>query len=769
MVYSARCSKFTQLHGQAGIVLRYKQRYNFGENALTDLSFGAWLKRQRKASDLTQEQLADQVGCSAIAIRKIEAEERRPSAQIAERLAQIFNIPKNEQKTFRDFARGNIASAPKDTVKDIPWRATRVNLPATVTSLIGRAEELALIRDYLLDPNIRLITLIGPPGIGKTRLSLEAARTATIEFTDGVFFAALAPLDDPSLIPSAVIQALGYFEAKSQDLFIQFTDRIGDKHILLVLDNCEHLIEDIAPFASRLLSACPRLKIIATSRESLRIPGEWLYYIPTLNVPKESSPVDVASAASFPALILFAERARAVRADFMLTAENVQAVIAICAKLDGLPLAIELIATRIRFMSPQALLERLTDSFIFSADGMRAVSARQKTLNNAIGWSYSFLLAEEQKLLLSLSVFSGGFTLKSVESIFSGMVTGKSMADLVASLSDKSLLQRALDMRGETRFNMLVTIQQFALDRLRNTGDETNARNQHLIFFLDLAERGDKEMRGPSQVRWADLLENEHDNFHAALDWAVSNQKTESALRLLCALGWPWEVRSHYTEALGWLNKIRTLPDVSNYPLILARTLNHIGRYLWTQENIHEAQSILEESRAISLKLGVEGELCLAETLNWLGLVVDDANTTRAILEEGLELNQKWENERGVALSTFHMGILENHLNHADTALSLLEKSLALFRQFGDLFFISRVSLFLGHLFLKQENYDKTRHFFEEHLRIDTEIQFWDGIAEGWRDLGDLHYQQGDLEKAELYYEQGRVVCREHGLIKKMP
>ena len=183
MVYSARCSKFTQLHGQAGIVLRYKQRYNFGENALTDLSFGAWLKRQRKASDLTQEQLADQVGCSAIAIRKIEAEERRPSAQIAERLAQIFNIPKNEQKTFRDFARGNIASAPKDTVKDIPWRATRVNLPATVTSLIGRAEELALIRDYLLDPNIRLITLIGPPGIGKTRLSLEAARTATIELT----------------------------------------------------------------------------------------------------------------------------------------------------------------------------------------------------------------------------------------------------------------------------------------------------------------------------------------------------------------------------------------------------------------------------------------------------------------------------------------------------------------------------------------------------------------------------------------------------------
>ena len=272
-------------------------------------------------------------------------------------------------------------------------------------------------------------------------------------------------------------------------------------------------------------------------------------------------------------------------------------------------------------------------------------------------------------------------------------------------------------------------------------------------------------MRGPSQAKWADLLESEHDNFHAALDWAVSDQNTEFALRLLCALGWPWEVRGHYTEAHGWLNKIRALPDVSHYPLILARTLNHIGRYLWTQKNIPEANSLLEESRAISLKLGVEGELCLAETLNWLGLVLDDTEATRSILEQGLELNQKWGDERGVALSTFHLGILESDLDHADAALSLLEKSLALFRQFGDLFFISRVSLFLGYLFLKQGDYEKTSRFFEDHLRLDMELQFWDGIADGWRDLGNLHRQQGNFEKAEEYYEQSRTVCREHGLI----
>jgi len=744
---------------------------------LADLSFGAWLKRQRKTLGLTQQQLADQVGCSTIAIRKIEAEERRPSAQIVERIAQIFHIPKDEQKTFLNFARGNIESAPKETAMDMPWHissgATRVNLPVPVTSLIGRSKELALVHEYLLNPDIRLITLIGPPGIGKTRLSLEAARTVTTEFGDGVFFVALAPLDDPSLITSMIIQALGYVEAKNQTLFFQLTDGIGDKHILLVLDNCEHLIEDIAPLASGLLSACSRLAILATSRESFRVPGEWLYHVRTLDVPKENSPVDLTSAANFPALTLFAERARAVRSDFTLTTENIKAVAAICAQLDGLPLAIELIATRIRLMSPQELLERLTASFILSADGIRTVSARQKTLNSAIDWSYNFLPPEEQKLFLCLSVFSNGFTLNAVETIFSGRFTGKSTADLVTSLADKSLLQRTLDTRGETRFTMLVTIQQFAMGRLKNTGDESDVRNEHLAYFLDLAERGDKEVRGPSQAEWMDYLESEHDNFHIALEWSVSSQKTESALRLLCALGWPWEVRGHYTEARSWFDKIRALPDTDKYPVIYARTLNHIGRHHWIQDNFREAHLLLEESRRISLKLGAEGEPCLAEALNWLGLVVlfgdKDNDKAKSIFEHSLGLNQRWEEERGVALSTFHLGILESNLRHDDMALHLLEQSLTMFRKFGDLFFVARVSIFLGNLFLKQKKYVKARHFFEEHIRIDTELQFWDGIAEGWRDLGNLHHQQGDLEKAEEYYEQFRTVCREHGLIKNLP
>jgi transcriptional regulator with XRE-family HTH domain len=243
-------------------------------------SFGDWLKRKRKSLDLTQEELAKQVGCSAAAIRKFEAEERRPSVQIVGRLAGIFDIPLKEQPGFRRFARGELRSAPAEAEEDFPWQASTrhipSNLPATVTSLVGREQEISLVREYLVDPTIRLVSLIGPPGIGKTRLSLETARTILSDFPNGVFFVALAPLEDASLFAFTVAQVLGFLERTRQPAIQQLTDGIRDKQMLIVLDNCEHLIEDVAMLASELLSACPRLKILVTSRESLRIPGERL-------------------------------------------------------------------------------------------------------------------------------------------------------------------------------------------------------------------------------------------------------------------------------------------------------------------------------------------------------------------------------------------------------------------------------------------------------------------------------------------------------------
>lgn len=738
---------------------------------MSELSFGEWLKRQRGAMGLTQKQLANQVGCSEIALRKIEAEERRPSEQIAERFAHIFQIPAKERAAFQRFARGDWSFTPEVKTAS-PWAQTqpRSNLPASLSSFIGREKEIADLTTYLENPETRLITLVGPPGIGKTRLSLKTARHVLPKFVDGIYFVPLAPLTDPRLIPAATLQALDFVEAKAQSGIQQLEDGIGERRLLLLLDNCEHLIEDVALFASRLLSACPNLTILATSRESFRIPGEWLYTIPTLNLPNTT--IDISSSAEFSALKLFAERARAVRADFTLSAENLGAVIAICQQLDGLPLAIELIATRIRLMSPQTLLERMNDSFILSADGMRAVPARQKTLFNTIGWTYHSMPQDEQKLFQYLSVFSGGFTLSTAEMVFAQHFKEKSVTDLVMSLADKSMLQRVADTDGNIRFTMLATIQQFASSQLKTSGDEAAAKDAHLNWFVEFSAQENAEIRGPSQVESARRVEREQDNLRAALGWSVASQQTEFALRLLSNLGWHWELQAHYREAYDWLTKIRTLPDVEKYPLWYARILNHTGRYFWTQETFEEARTMLEESRALMTTLGAHGDITLAEANNWLALLVTfqdrDFDRARILCEQGLSLSEKQQYAWGLALSTFHLGLVEDNLKHTKEAFDFFQKSLLLFKDLGDLFFISRVSLFMGYFFMAEEKYEEAKVYIEDHIRIDTNLQYWDGIAEGWRDLSYLYSKQGDEYMAREYLAKCRAICTEHGLTKTL-
>lgn len=743
---------------------------------MSEISFGEWLKRQRKTIGFTQEQLANEVGCSAIAIRKIEAEERRPSVQIAERIAQIFNVPEHEQEKFLRFARGDWESVPIKNKEIEPWqslnKSTSSNLPASLNSFVGREKEIKEILTYLQTKDIRLITVMGPPGVGKTRLSLEVARKSFTGFRDGVFFVSLSTINDPKLILPTILQALNFVEAKDQHLQTQISNGIGDKYILMLLDNCEHVIEELAPIVSEILLSCPNLKIIATSRESLRVMGEWLYTLYPLEIPSENSFINIEVVEKFPALILFAERARAVRRDFVLNTENIQAVSEICIQLDGLPLAIELIATRIRLMSAQTLLKNMTDSFILSADGMRAVSARQKTLNNAIGWSYDFLTSDEKKLFNCLAVFSGGFSIDIAESVLEDICPHKPIHELVMSLSDKSMLQRMLDKNGEVRFSMLATIEQFALGQLKKSGMEIQVRDAHLIYFVKFAEFENAEIRGPGQVESARRMEAELDNLRAALGWGVSSQKTELVLRLLASLGWHWELQAHYLESRNWLEKIRTLPDVEKYPILYSRILNNVGRYFWTQDHFDEARAMLEESCKLATELGKSGEVCLAEAFNWLGLLVTfhdrDYEKAKTLFNKGYELYENNHHVWGQALSTFHLGIVEDTFKHSDEALHLLQKGLVMFQELKDLFFISRTSLFLGYLYLDKEDYDKAREYFEKHLQIDTELQFWDGIAEGWRNIGVLYKKEGKIETAEECFEKCRKISNEHGLAIKL-
>lgn len=740
-------------------------------NMLTEASFGEWLKRRRKATGFTQEQLALQIGCAAITLRKIESEERRPSTQIVERLSEIFDIPQNEQAAFLRFARGDWKSAPTVESAAAPWRASRTesrsNLPASLTSFIGREKETAAVREYLLNPDIRLITLIGPAGIGKTRLSIESARMTPTNFPNGVFFIALAALEDPHLVAPTIVQTLGFAETELESPLERLKDGIGDKHMLLVLDNLEQIIEGAASLIFDLLSACPRLKILTTSREALRVPGEWLFPVPVLNMPTQTQlqSMDMKQASQYAAVALFTERARAVQPNFMLNTDNIQTIAAICTQLDGLPLAIELIAARIRLMSPQALLAKLTDQFVLSADGMRAVPTRQKTLHNAISWSHNLLSSEEQILFARVAIFSGGFSLDAAETIFSRTITDKSVSDLIASLSEKSLLHRTLDARGEPRFSMLVTIQRFSLDCLRHRGEEVEVRNWHLDYFLDLAEQADKQIHGSAQAEWLERLDSEHANFRTALDWCILHQKTESALRLLGALGWAWDVRCHYSEARTWFEKVRTLPDVHDYPVPYASLLNRLGRHCWMLGDFQAGSLLLNESREIWLTLGTEGEPGLAEAFRWLGAISfwGEANKNKAqsYYEQSLKISQKHGDQHGSAVSLSYLA----RINYRDeSALGMFEQSLDLFRQLGDLYHISIVFMHLGWKSRDEGDFQQARLFYTQGLEINETLKSQEGIAEMLLQMGELSALEGNYDQADEYYQRSLYLSREYRL-----
>jgi tetratricopeptide (TPR) repeat protein len=433
-------------------------------------------------------------------------------------------------------------------------------------------------------------------------------------------------------------------------------------------------------------------------------------------------------------------------------------------------LAIELIAARTRFLSLESLLAHMNNQFILSADGMRAVSPRQKTLQTAIGWSYDLLSEEEQTLFAGLSVFSGGFTLEEAEAIFSQTITSKPISDLLVSLLDKSLLQRTLNRgdQAEPRFMMLATVQQYALERLRSLTGESQTRDAHLAFFLGFAEQADRAIHGPDQVKWMDRLEMEHDNFRAALDWCGSVKDTQSALRLVGALGWTWIVLYHHSELHTWFDQVRTLPNLAAYPELYARVLNHMGRENWLLGNYKTAETVLSNAREIWLRLGTPGERGLADSLHLTALVTRSAdaddNRAQSLFEQGLELYRKHGDLRGTASAVFNLGSIADARGDDAMALCLLEQSLGLYQQLGDLWGIGRVSQNLGLFFLYRGNHEGAHVFFEQHLKIDQDLHFHEGIAIALINLGELERLQHNDEQARQLYQRSLDLCLERGL-----
>jgi len=491
-----------------------------------DISFGRYLSARRHLLDLTQDELARQIGCSVVTIRKLEADERRPSKQIAERLAASLNIPEAERAAFLIFARSEPSAGAAEASLPVPdhLHAQRPPLRVALTPLVGRDQDVAAIRNRLLRDDTRLLTLVGAPGIGKTRLALAVAAEAQAAFADGVVFVALAPISDAELVVATIAQTLDVKESGNQPLLKTVTELLRNRQLLLILDNFEQVL-DAAPQVADLLSACPHVKVLATSRAALHIRGEQLYPVPPLLLPDLAALPPAEHLLQIAAITLFAERAQAVQPSFQLTDANAAAVATICTRLDGLPLAIELAAAHVRLLSPPALLARLSDRLAVLRDGPRDLPPRQQTLLSAFAWSYDLLDDGAQRLLRWLGVFVGGCTMEAAEAVCNA--AGDLPVDVLDGLTAllyQSLLRQEVGSDGEPRFVLLETLCEYALERLEACAETPIMQRHHANYYVALAELAESELIGAQSLAWLKRLEAEHTNIRAVLAWSPITQ-----------------------------------------------------------------------------------------------------------------------------------------------------------------------------------------------------------------------------------------------------
>jgi non-specific serine/threonine protein kinase len=574
-------------------------------------------------------------------------------------------------------------------VPSVPFPAgdrSGTRLPVPLTSFVGREREIAAVADLLRQDGVRLVTLTGPGGVGKTRLALRVAEELTARFADGTVFVDLAPIRDPALVPPAIAQAAGLREAGDRPLRDQLVAALRPRELLLVLDNLEQVVE-AALFLANLLAVCPRVKALVTSRAVLRVTGEHDFPISPLALPEPSALRQPDRVADAPAIRLFAERARAAEPGFALTPETAPAVAAICHRLDGLPLAIELAAARTRHLPPAALLPRLARRLPLLTGGPRDQPARLRTMRDAIAWSHDLLSSEEQALFRRLSPFVGGFTLEAAEAIDAAL--DGPFADVlegIRALTDNSLLRRLELLRGEPRYAMLETVREYGLEQLAAADDEPRVRDAHAAFYLALAEAGEPELLGPDQGAWLDRFDTEHANLQAAIAWLVERDRIDDGLRLGAALGWFWSLRGHYTVGQAVLARLLALPGS---PEAVARTKAVVaavhlavapGDFAREIALLDEAVTRLRTQESVDHDLLSKSLYTLAETVVQRG----EPARAAALVRESLALTRKRGDAWGEAWSLDVLGVAAYGLGDLAGARLIFEEVVQLARRLED-------------------------------------------------------------------------------------
>jgi predicted ATPase/serine/threonine protein kinase len=635
--------------------------------------------------------------------------------------------PKDRYSSTRDLTR-ELASL-RDRLSEAPSRhsLTRTcNLPAQRTMFIGRDREVAAVKELLLRDDVHVITLTGPGGIGKTRLGLQVAGDAAESFPSGVCFIPLAAVHDPALVPSIIAQALEMRETRHQVTIESLKEYLRDlrTNLLLFFDNFEHLLAAV-PAVAELFSIAPKLKVLVTSRAPLHIYGEHEFPVPSLALPDLRSATSLQVLSRNPAISLFRERAVAVNPNFALTEENVFAVANICTRLDGLPLAIELAAARIKLLSPSAMQARLESRLQLLTGGAKDLPVRQQTLRGTIDWSYDLLSQGEKALFRRVSVFIGGCTLESVEAVCNTKQDLEiDVLEGMASLVDKSLVRQIERPQGESRFALLDTVREYGLERLVASGEESATKRAHAAYCLVLAEESASLAADPAQSEWVSLFEVEHDNFRAALEWLTQTGNADWGLRLGAALFQFWDMREHLTEGRDRLGKLLQLKGATARSNTRARALFAAGVLAGEQSDYAAAYALVGES---------------------------------------LDIARELNDGRGVGIALNALAVHARDRGDLAASRSLFEESLAVWRDLGDQMVVARSLSNLANVVKLQGNYALARSLYEECLSIFRELGDRTGMAWSLNYEGDVAHEQGDDAVARTLYEQSLTIFRELG------